>query len=775
MTLTLDSKSGILQFSCATCQITNWRMSLEADGNLLTSDQSHVELLRDNPLAFRLSFPEAELVWTFTCREPRETGRVIIESVIENKSDHGIRLGKAFLLDTSEDVKIGNSIDDVLCLDLKGSIVGRVVHRINHPESPRESKIKLQLYNQRDRLAMQVGFITFRRANTEIFFDHATGPGDTTMRASCDFAGWVLGPGESSPTETFSLAVGVDPFAQLESWADLAAERCSPRQWGDVPIGWVGFSWVDPMFVERYEDVIFRNAEAIRRRLDGFGVSYIWESIGNLPALCPGDWLSWNYELFPSGPEFLGSKLKEMGFTLGFWCGIFYVCALLDNKVGEYREFLLKNEDGSLMVVGESWPFTSSELYKNGPSQLYCLDPSHPRSVELWKTVFETYRKWGVRYYMLDFLDAGTGNIGSFPYKDHFDKRLVAGPEAFHNALQAARDAAGEDTYFLSSTGPSVHCAGSVHAVRTGTDFGEGRMACPNFVGQYPGTFTINKVDFWNGALSALRDQASNYYTHRKLYINDSGNVLTVDKPLKLTDAHINATIHAMSGGPTMLGDDIDRIDDERLSLIKKTLPRSRDVAFPVDLFDSAYPDYPKVFHRKVEKPWGRFDVVAVYNFGEDMLRLPVQLSKLGLKPDAAYLVWEFWNAEYAGRIEGALQAVVPPGSVRVYRLTEDISRPVLLGTDMHLLMGEMEVERCDWDSDTRTLDLLVNRPQGEHGSVFLHVPCFGTNSVSRSIRPVDQRELWVARDGRDQSLIIRVAFSFEDGPAGRSIEFVSI
>jgi hypothetical protein len=43
------------------------------------------------------------------------------------------------------------------------------------------------------------------------------------------------------------------------------------------------------VYIERYEDVIFRNAEAISKRLPGFGVNYIWESLGNLPDLLPGD------------------------------------------------------------------------------------------------------------------------------------------------------------------------------------------------------------------------------------------------------------------------------------------------------------------------------------------------------------------------------------------------------------------------------------------------------------------------------------------------------
>ena len=283
----------------------------------------------------------------------------------------------------------------------------------------------------------------------------------------------------------------------------------------------------------------------------------------------------------------------------------------------------------------------------------------------------------------------------------------------------------------------------------------------------YLSTYAINNRSFWTGPLRALLNQASAYYTHRKLYINDSGNVLTVDKPLPLRDAQTHATIHAMSGGPSMIGDDVDRMDEERLGLIKMTLPRSKKVAFPVDLFDSPAPDYPKIFHRKVKKSWGEFDVVAVYNFTAELLKLPVELPRLGLKDNADYLVWEFWNAEYVGRIKQNLSAVVPPGSVRVYRLVEDTGVPLLLGTDMHLLMGEMEVERCTWDASQRTFSGTVLRPAGESGNVFLYAPA--------NLRVVNPRGHWIAKDARDNSLIIRVSLFFEDGTASWSVCFAEL
>ena len=614
---------------------------------------------------------------------------------------------------------------------------------------------------------MQIGFVSFRRADTRVDFDFDAEAGLHDVRAWCDFDGWELLPGERTAVETFILAVGDDAHAQLEHWADLVAASCAPHQWEDAPIGWLGWAWVDAFNIETYEEVVLRNCEAVRRRLAGFPVNYVWVSIGNLAGGHPGNWLEWNWECFPSGPEQFASRLRGLGFRWGLWCGMYWMSSHLTEKVEELRDGLLKDENGELLVVCPKWSY--GEAGKLPPSERPCcygLDGSHPKSLAFLRETFETCRKWGVRYYMLDFLHGGAGNIGSFPYAQHHDQRLVAGAEVFQNGLRAVREAAGDDTYLLACTGPTLHSVGPVDAVRTGNDFGEGRAINKDSY-FFPATYVINEKAYWTGPLRALVNQAAAYYTHRKLYLNDSGNVLTVDKPLPLRDAQIHATIHAMSGGPSMIGDDVDRMDEERLALIKKTLPRSRDVGVPIDLFDSPAPGHPKVFHRRVCRPWGRFDVVAVYNFSDEMLREDVELERLGLRTDAEYLVWEFWNSEYVGRVSETLNAVVAPGSVCVYRLVEDAKAPVLVGTDMHLLMGEVEVADCQWDADERTLKGRALRPTGERGNVFLHAP--------PGLEVANPRGHWVTKDGRDQSLIIRVALEFEDGQADWRVSFAEI
>jgi hypothetical protein len=363
---------------------------------------------------------------------------------------------------------------------------------------------------------------------------------------------------------------------------------------------------------------------------------------------------------------------------------------------------------------------------------------------------------------MVDFLYAGAGNITGQP-NHTADRSVVCGPEGFQRAMRVIRKAAGDDTYLLASSGPTLHTAGVCDAVRTGSDFGEGRALFPD-CGHYPATFVINEAASWAGPMRALINQAATWFTHRKLYINDSGNVLSVDKPIPLENARTHATIHALSGGPSMIGDDVDRMDDQRLELIKLTLPRPHEVARPVDLLNCPLPDHPKIFHRHVSRPWGEFDVVAVYNLGTEGLARRVSLEHLGLSGDTDYLVWEFWDSRYIGRVRDGFDAWIPPGGVRVYRIAVDPGHPVLLGTDMHILMGEMEVSGCSWCEDTRTLTGNASRPPGESGNIFLHTPA--------KVAVTNPRGLWIAKDGGDDSLVIRVALDFTAGTAQWAVSF---
>jgi hypothetical protein len=250
---------------------------------------------------------------------------------------------------------------------------------------------------------------------------------------------------------------------------------------------------------------------------------------------------------------------------------------------------------------------------------------------------------------------------------------------------------------------------------------------------------------------------------HGKLFVADTGNVLTVDKPCPLGDAQASATIFGINGGPMMLGDDIDRMSEERLRLVKQCLPRMPEAARALDLFD-APGDRPSLFHLPIRTGWDQWDLVALFNDTDASRDAVVELQQLGLDPAADYVVWDFWNERFDGLCQGTLRLTAAPQSVKLVRLSRQRPHPWVVSTDLHVRQGQAEIEDCQWHAATMTLRFRARRPTGERGNVFLLVP--------PGLRAADPRGLWLAIDGRNQYVVARVALDFAKGPLETTIRF---
>jgi len=203
-----------------------------------------------------------------------------------------------------------------------------------------------------------------------------------------------------------------------------------------------------------------------------------------------------------------------------------------------------------------------------------------------------------------------------------------------------------------------------------------------------------------------------------------------------------------------MIGDDVDRISEERLALIKKCLPRGTTMAFPVDLFEAIAPDYPRLFHLRIDGGWDSWDLVAVFNYDDEPFTYVLNFARLGLESQQPFLVWEFWNEQFLGTHAGTLKAHVAPRSVCLFRLSPCRNHPWILSTDMHVRQGEFDITHCEWNANELRLHVGAHRPPGETGNVFVHVP--------KGFRVTNPQGLWIAKDGHDQSLIIRKTLCFE-------------
>ena len=681
--------------------------------------------------ASRFTLQQAGIDFNATLRQ-RDTNYLVISATIRNNATKPILLGRATLADGQ--VALGNP---TVALLMSGWGVWIGVKPIT--PAKQISKTLTQLYNPSTHASLQIGFETFDRINTEqeLWFDE----GSKQFRATayCDFEGWQLKPGQSVATETLLIGAVENPLESLETWADHVRLHYKPTVWKAIPSGWVGWSWVDPFKIEQYEAVVRRNARAIREVLPGLGLDYIWISLGNLKDREAGNWLNWNEKLLPSGPRKLIADLKQMDFKLGLWSGAFWLSSRLTAEVAQLRDaFLLK--DGKPMTVPHR------EL-----GGQYILDPTHPKTKAFLTNVFETYREWGIRYFMIDFLYSISGSTpGSFRPDGFYNKDLIPGPETYRAGLEIVRKAAGPETYLLSSTGPTFHNLGLLDGMRVGNDYGEGRPLDGPGKGFYPGTFVINSPSYWTSHQAASNALAMSWFLHNKLFIADSGNVLSVDQPIPLPDAQISATLFGINGSPLMLGDDIARLSPTRIELLRQQFPRLPEAATPLDLFESS--DYPKLFHLKVHKSWDDWSLIAVFNYGKKDFEQTINLNQLGFKKRV--VVWDHWQERYLGVHENQIIVSVPGSGVRYLRIAEERSYPWLLSTSLHVRQGQADIESVKWNQKTGEIEIEAARPAGYRGSIFLRIP--------KGMAASNPQGLYLAKDANDGSLIVRVPAEFD-------------
>ena len=114
--------------------------------------------------------------------------------------------------------------------------------------------------------------------------------------------------------------------------------------------------------------------------------------------------------------------------------------------------------------------------------------------------------------------------------------------------------------------------------------------------------------------------------------------------------------------------------------------------------------------------------------------------------------------------IHGSVAVSVGPESVRLLRIARDRAHPWLLSTDMHVRQGQSEILDCRWDKATSTLTIRAQRPAGEQGSLFVRAPAGWSLA--------NPKGFWIAKDGRDGSLVVWCALSFGSAPVEVRIPF---
>jgi alpha-galactosidase len=303
--------------------------------------------------------------------------------------------------------------------------------------------------------------------------------------------------------------------------------------------------------------------------------------------------------------------------------------------------------------------------------------------------------------------------------------------------LQTARNAIGEEIFWLLSWGVMTEGAGLVDACRISMD------ALPT----------------WSGLRMQIMESARWWHTHRILWQNDPDHVCM---RAKLEWVRSVISLVSLSGQPLMLSDSIDKYNDELIYMIQRTLPPLLTVPGETGSLDTDYtaftwtkfhgfgvlndPPYRAevmdeqqardmagwsatmndnhpfgslwAFH--IETAAGRWCVV--YRVAVSPLReseVPLEAFGLG---EGEYLTFDFWKQRFLGRIRNSIRfEPLELGNCQVIAIRRAKNQPQLISSSRHISQDAVSVLGQSWKD--KELVLILKGIAGTKETYWLHLP----------------------------------------------------
>jgi hypothetical protein len=391
---------------------------------------------------------------------------------------------------------------------------------------------------------------------------------------------------------------------------------------------------------------------------------------------------------FPEGMKRLAEDIRALGFRPGIWTVPFGT----GDKAfyGAHRDWFLHDDTGAPL---HNW----SGLYVLDPSQAIVRD----HMCEMHRVMSQ---EWGYEFFKVDGMSGRQHGYSAHFYERDDVRRAFRYPcsNPMKLCVQALREGVGADRIFLACQGHySGPEAGVADAARIGGD-----IVAPN----QPST--------WHNICSQAGSTLNQLFVHNILWYSDPDTLL-VGTFHGLEQARVTATVVALPGQMMFAGDKLAELPPERLSLLQQSLPVC--AVRPLDLFPIF--DLRPVWDLKIRRPFGQWDVVALFNWTDQDGEVAVSLAELGLPPASACLLYEFWESRFHGRTTDVIRLSVPAQGVRVVAVHPDLGRPQFLSTDRHITQGATSLETLHWDEVRQALVVEVKLVGGHATRLRFAVP----------------------------------------------------
>ncbi len=362
-----------------------------------------------------------------------------------------------------------------------------------------------------------------------------------------------LDPGAALEIEPALVLLGDDENVLLERYAEELGRRGGARTGAPLPTGWC--SWYQ-FFHDVTERDLLRNLEALSGLRSRFSVDVVQLDDGYQHAI--GDWLETN-EKFPRGIAPLAAEIRAAGFRPGIWTAPF--CVVGESHLFRaHPEWLLGShgEEGGPHrgLLHPAWT-------KHG--WVHALDPSRDEVTEHLLRTFAALAGMGFRYLKLDFLYvAAMQAVAADP--------TLTRAARLRRGLEAIRRGAGDEAFLLGCGCPLGAAVGVVDAMRIGPDVAPHWEPPP---GAPPGI--EEALPSTRGALRSILARA---WMHRRLWINDPDCLMARSRDTELSPAEVEALAGAIAvtGGLTVVSDDLPSLADDDLVRVRSTLALAREI-----------------------------------------------------------------------------------------------------------------------------------------------------------------------------------------------------
>ncbi len=441
------------------------------------------------------------------------------------------------------------------------------------------------------------------------------------------------------------------------------------------PVGWM--TWYALTF-DANEKTVMANVTWLEEHLNRYGVDTIWI-----------DW-EWYHDAgfdtfhpdttrYPKGMKQLSDDIRKHGLSPSLW-----VAFAREWEVNDY----MREHPEIMLAIDQFWCGKYFFDYSN-PTYLEDFLPKALRQVD----------EWGFEAVKFDTLAPGIRAQERF--HQHMYNPEMTSKEAYRKVAEVTREVLGKDRYLLSC------CAANDSDIL---------WACDKFEAARVGADVFQWGEFIE---SAVKRVARYYPFHNVVFYNDADCVIAREEYSTIEQVKSRTAFISMLGLPVTLGDDMPTLSQDRVEIIKRSIP-VLDI-HTTDLNRTEFADV-TITNLTVDTKLQRYNLVNVFNTTEEVVTETVCLDALGI--DAKDLVYyEYYSGETQDVANGTITASLKPFETKIYAIREKTVHPQIISTNRHVTQGAIEIVALAWNDKARTLSFKADLVGEDLYTVSVRVP----------------------------------------------------